>query len=64
MKIQNLSSGVRVLDIASNLVISRRCQDVNGKEMHHARTRAVCRVCHDVLVAAVVDLSLALVILS
>ena len=36
-EIENSSSGARFLHMTSNSIISRRCQDENGKEMYQNR---------------------------
>ena len=43
-KIENLSSGSCVLHMTSNLIISRRCEDENGKEINQIVKRT-CRAC-------------------
>ena len=43
-KIENSSSGALVLHMTSNLIISRRCQDDNGKEMNQ-NVKRTCRAC-------------------
>ena len=46
----NLSSGARVFHITSNLVISRRCQDENGKEMYQ-NVKRTCEACRAIVFA-------------
>ena len=43
-KIENSSLGALVLHMTSNVTISRRCQDDNGKEMYQSVKRT-CRAC-------------------
>ena len=43
-KIENSSSGALVLHMTSNLIISRRSQDENGKEMYQ-NVKRTCRAC-------------------
>ena len=47
-KIKNSSSGVRVLHMTSNLIIARRCQDENGKEMNQ-NVKRTCRACRAIV---------------
>ena len=42
--IENSSPGGLVLHMTSNLIISRRCQDVNGKEMRQ-NVKRTCLAC-------------------
>ena len=41
-KIENLLSGARVLHMTSNLIISRRFEDENGKEINQ-NVKRMCR---------------------
>ena len=49
-KLENLSSGACVLHMTSNLNISRRCQDENGKEINQNAKRT-CRACRAIVFA-------------
>ena len=49
-KIENSSSGARALHMTSNLIISRRCQDENGKEMNQ-NVKRTCRACRTIVFA-------------
>ena len=47
-KIENSSSGAHVLHMTSNLIISRRCQDENSKEIYH-NVKRTCRACRAIV---------------
>ena len=46
----NLSSDALVLHMTSNLIISRLCQDENGKEMYQ-NVKWRCRACRTIVFA-------------
>ena len=49
-KIEKSPSGAGVLHTTSNLIVSRRCQDENGKEMYQSVKRT-CRACKTIVFA-------------
>ena len=49
-QIENSSSGALVLHMTSNVIISRRRQDQNGKEMNH-NVKSTCRACKTIVFA-------------
>ena len=49
-KIENSSSCALVLHMTSNLIISRRSQDENGKEMYQ-NVKRMCRACKAIVFA-------------
>ena len=49
-KIENSSCGALVLHMTSNFIISRRCQDENGKEMYQ-NVKYTCRASRSIVFA-------------
>ena len=47
-KIENSSSSALVLHMTSNLIISRRCQEENGKEMSQ-NVKRTCKACRTIV---------------